>query len=277
MSMTLPLYISRKYLQPESQILLSILATTDVTFLPQAENALIFLRLKWYTERGVPWTPWVVEPDQYKHHNKKLRPALADLIVDGLVVPRNKTVGPYGTMGLALTNVGEEVCRSLLGQPRLAQSLSAYRELCDIALAMDKQWVRSPGGDDVLLPALTRGMLESRVARSSFHSDPIVEYRVVRQMESELDCPSIRRPGYSGYAMDFFRWRITEEAEWLDLDSCEWKEWMTGDRDPWGSWMNEDSWTLYHMTHDARRSATKAAKREEVRNDDQAIAVTTRA
>lgn len=267
MRLSLPRYLTHPGLRQEAEILISILATTDATFLPRRENTILSARRRWFAKRGVPWTPWLVEPVECECHGN-LRLSLGRLIADGFVVERDSIIGPYGTIGLALTNVGEEVCRRLLGQPGLADALSMCRVLWEhIALGGNK-WINVTDGEDVLLPALIRGLFECRVTHRGLEPEPHIRYRLLSHAESELACPELQQVRPDDRAQDFYHWRFSEEQEWLDEENRDWKEWMPEDRDPWGSWMNEDSWVLQHMLFGKRQCTVAPVEFEDAPEDD---------
>ena len=117
-------------------ILVTILAATDAVFLPDRDpllrprHAVIYERRRDFAHSGVPWTSEMVLPGMDDAGRKRVQRALEELALDGQVV----TFQPKGakTLGVRLSDVGEERARALAGLPATGAALALLGQLSDL-------------------------------------------------------------------------------------------------------------------------------------------------
>ena len=249
--MRLPAYLNavRSY---DIEGLVSILATTDATYLPRRMNRFVELRRQWYPNRGVPWCPWMVEPEDYECHRAVHR-ALRRLERDRLVERRRSRRGPYCTVGVALTNIGEAAARALLGHSDLEFASSAYDELCYKSPPGSGKWTGFCDGND-LLPALSRGLVESTIVFSTKWARHFVKYRTTHRCDpdAELAVPELKLPRMNSCALGFLDWRDSAERSWM-------KYCLTNNRFPWCAPMTRMSSIVHRQLQRERDVRRKTA------------------
>lgn len=122
-----------KLLTLADRILLYLLAATDAIFIPDRDplkrnrHAVIWERRKAFEQRGIPWASRLVESGTTENGRKQAQRAMEQLIQSRMVQvyrPNNSK-----TLGIRLTNVGDQYTRALAGLPTLVSSLPLIPQL----------------------------------------------------------------------------------------------------------------------------------------------------
>jgi hypothetical protein len=138
-------------LEYSDRILLGLLAATDAVFIPDRDplsrkrHAVLWERRKYFRQRGLPWSSEAVEGASDEAVRKRVQREI-DRLKGARFVHAYRPQGSK-TVGLRLTDAGDQYTRALAGLPTLASSLvliSRLRELTQSDAArpwLGRMWV----------------------------------------------------------------------------------------------------------------------------------------
>jgi hypothetical protein len=221
------------------QIMLSILASTDAVFIPDRDpctprrHAAVCDRRLLFTQVGIPWSSENVQRGLDETGRKQVQRALDELAGRNRVISFQPNT--VKTLGVRLTEQGDQYARALAGLPGVADAVPMVERLIALEKGPDacgflgRIWIPEPvlagvrWGDDErrqafvdveerLLPALVRGWVGSNcsVYGHCWYCVRLAGRKDLRESLLPMELPSVLEQARGEYCS-----RIREESEGL--------------------------------------------------------------
>lgn len=221
------------------QILLAILAATDAVFIPDRDplarprHAVIYERRKAFAQSGVPWASEKVLPGLDEAARKQVQRMLDELALEGQVLTFQPKAAK--TLGVHLSDTGDERARALAGLPALGDALRVLGQLAELertdatSAYLGRTWLPETAlagvrwGDNArrqafvqveeqLLPALVRGWVESNCSVQGHCWYSLTE--AGRRQISRHDTPAMLPPANDQARREYY-FRVQSELHAL--------------------------------------------------------------